>query len=104
MIIRRENLSSLKEFTAILRRKITWLCIRIKSFIRINMGKNTSIFDDLEMHLLDKILISKYALTKELYIRLKKSYKQIIKDFNTNGNKMIYVFTLKRLMHDIKES
>ena len=103
MFIHRNNLSNIKADYDILKRRIILLCNRIQSLFRVILINNSSIFDNLELHLLDKILISKYALTKNLYNHLKKSYKEMIQNYNSNNRKKSYVFTLKRIIRHINE-
>lgn len=79
-----------------LERKIRWLCIRINATMKIELEKQTSKQENLEKHIIDKVLINKFQLTHTFYRTLKKKYKSFLEDFKNNNSHKIYIFTLYR--------
>jgi len=96
MFIHRHNLSQMKTKRIIIERQIHWVCLRINSIIKVDLEAETSLFGDIKKHLLDKILINKYHLTKILYKTLKNIYKELLNDYKQNSAHKIYTFVMYR--------
>ena len=96
MFIHRETLSEIKAEKVILERKIRWLCMRINSIIKVEIECKTNKFENIEKHLIDKIIINKCNMTRMLYVALKKNYKQLLKDYNNDRRPKLYTFIYYR--------
>lgn len=70
--------------------------MRINAAMKIELEKQASLQDNLEKHIIDKVLINKFQLTYTFYRTLKKRYKSFLEDFKKNNCHKIYIFTLYR--------
>ena len=97
MFIHKKNLTEFKNNQIFLKRKITWLCMRINSIMNVVIERETSQYGDIEKHLIDKVIVNKCNLTHTLYKTLKAEYKQLLKDFKEDNRSKIYTFVLYRI-------